>query len=713
MADQRLDQVMLDVKQTSTITSQAKTDLTEQVKTTEALRDILSSVDAEQRKILASQLDIGESMSESKKTIEAMKESLNKIPSVSKAIDVIQKKTGKSYKDSLDMIQKSLEATKKHTKANQANLEAVKALQKVYKQNSDQIERGTKSIKDLGKTEQQIAKEKIKTLQKQLALTKQLMGHIKTMGGGAGASYLGGSFSGTFGMAGMGARKATESIIGRRVAKEKMTEERGEQLKLGLEKVGSVVTGGIQLILDANMYELQKNVQMTVAKTRLKRFGGISGSARGLYEGTSDLLSREETMTYAEQSQRMGIVPESPSGAQKELSEFAANSKYWGDEINANITDKMITSSQSIEESWKHINRLGSGFRDIAKQSNIPLEELMKTTAEIAVQARFLNIDYKTIMQTQKALAGDKGLLKAGLTRKDMPGIAQNMMLTMGKAPLSMRAYWGTRAGLTGGTDKIIQQVSMGGRYGVKNAAGTGYDLMGEEKGGKITTSILQEMKKDMMKLGYTGAVTAAQSGYFPGFGEKEVRALMYGKEEDWSKLAEKIEEPKTVEESQLDKLTVLVKYETLKQKWMDHMATVFSTNKDIWEKIAAAKALPGELVTTFGKHAKKVDISDVPPLLKKHTGGLIPRGTVSEVLTNESMQHLGKDSFFAFNPTHDIKIGSPQTTKESLRRSLPSAGLGGEQRIEVNLNVAGSVITDNELLSKIESLFANRRGLV
>jgi len=62
MPDPKLDQVMLDVKKAAEVSKGATADLTEQLKNAEALKDIFSSIDSTQRKMLATELEMDEAL---------------------------------------------------------------------------------------------------------------------------------------------------------------------------------------------------------------------------------------------------------------------------------------------------------------------------------------------------------------------------------------------------------------------------------------------------------------------------------------------------------------------------------------------------------------------------------------------------------------------------------------------------------------------------
>lgn len=696
MADNRLDQVMFDVKQSSAMSGAAETNLKENIKDAEALRDIMAGVDEEQRKVLATELQLGEGLKESTRTIEGMKESLSKIPSVAKSIDVIQKKTGKSYKESLDLLTKSIEATKKHTKANQALLNAAKALEKSYMATSDQIDKGTKSLKNFGKTQAEIDKQKRKDLQSQQEMIKKIGANLKSVFGGAGASGISGILKGGAGISG--------AILNRVIDKTVTSEKANRRFKAG----GRMVGGFADSLIDAIMYEFEISRKQAQLTTRMEALGAPNVSLR------QKNLTREEVDKYASQMAGRGIMPE-----ENEIQNFAANSKRFGDEINANITEKMIISSGTIADSWKHINILAGSFRDIAKDAGVPMLDLMKWTADTAAQVRFLNIDSKIVTQTYAGLTNNlKTLEKVGITRDKIGGIGQRMLGTMGQAPLAMRAFWGQKAGLTGSVDEIIQKVSMGGQYGKLNATGTGYDVVGK-KDPTLSLRILEEMKKAMVPLGYTGAMTASKT-MLPGFTEEDVRTLLFG---DLNKLTDKITEPNVTEKNQATYLEKLVGMEYIKQQWQDDVKNLLmqiaskGTFKDTvgatWETVKKMKKYAERATTEAGLDSKGPYGGKDKKKPTKHTGGIIPKGTVAEVLGTESFGKLGRDSMYAFNPNEDIRIGSPQNTKEGLKRNSASSPNTGEKTVTVNLNVNGSVLTDNNLLAKIEEIFARRMDLI
>jgi hypothetical protein len=692
---------MFDVKQASAVSGQAQSNLKEQVADAQALADVFAGLDEEQQKILATQLELGDSFKASKESITDMKESISKIPSISKTIQGIQEKTGKSYKQSLDSLKKSLESTKKQNKETRQLLISVKSLEESYKKTALDIDRGTKSLKEFGKTQQEIDKRKKRELQAQQEMIRKIGSNLKTIFGGGGAAGIGGMLHGASGISGAVMSRMLNSNIAamtdKMVDKKWIKQETGEKIQRKFKTGGKLVGGLVESIIDAAMYEFEISFRQSKLNTRMAALGAPAVSLR------QPELTREEVDKYSSQMAARGIMP-----TPKALQNYAANSKRFGDEINANITEKMIVASGTIENSWKHINVLAETFRDTAKEAGVPMLDLMKWTADTAVQARFLNIDTKTVAQTYKVLTDNmKTFSKVGITRDMLPGIATRMLTTMKAAPIPMRAFWASQINMPGSLEERVQKMSLGGK--TLQRSGAGYNVAGEEDP-QIYIKVLEAMRAKMAPLGLTGALAAAPT-MLPGFTEKDVIALLTGK---FDALKDKLEEPIVAEEKQAQYLKQLVDMEYKQQQFRDAITGLLleiASKGTMDDTLTAARkswAVAQSLTTEVIERSQRRRAEEA----KKHTGGVIPKGTVSEVLTKESFKGLGRDSFYAFNPSHDVYIGSPQTTKNETGKRASFAS-SSERKLDVNINVNGSIITDQFLLSKIEELFARRMDLI
>lgn len=708
MPDPKLDQVMLDVKKAAEVSKGATADLTEQLKNAEALKDIFSSIDSTQRKMLATELEMDEALSRSKKSVSETKDALDKVPSVLKAAQAIQEKTGKSYQDALETLKKAAEETKKHTAANKALLSAIKSVEGSYKKVSEEIGKQVKTSKEINK-ELQIKRKNLQDIKK---LASEVGAQFKLVFGAAGAAGPEGALKSMVGTASAFGRFGTEKLKGyteRR--RERELEKTGEISKItgaltgilkGIPAVGEFIGGTANALIESMMYDYKRRLQQRVFSAR----AGALGAPGGISVMASSQLTREEFTQYGETAFRKGIIGRTKEEAEEEIKGYALISKTYGEDIASAFTSSIIQSSNSVRDTWKIVEQTMSQFRETAKQAGIPLQDIAKWIGDSAVQARYLGVDMETVARvTQGLLKNQELLFRAGITKQNIGKVSADIIGGRAQQGMAVSAFWANQIGLKGSLTQQMEQYMLGGKY-FKEREGGGYSL--EESGitGRdITLRTIREFQKLILSgpAGFQKGMAAMQAGIAPIKDMETLRTLMLTPAEKLDELVPAIQQEMKPPD---EKLGQLVKFELITQKWQDRVATLLV-------QLAKGEATPEKALQAY-RESKNVlkDIIGMEEGGKKHIGGVIKRGTVSEVLTSESMKSLGRDSFYAFNPSHDIQIGSPQTTKNAMNRV--SGGMGtSDKKIEITLNINGSILTDNTFLNKIEEVFARRMGLI
>ncbi len=719
MPDPRLDNLMLDLKQQAALTTETTSNVQQQKAEAEALLEVFNGLNEKATKFLMTEGEIDIKAKDLKKQIEASSEILSKIPTVAKTLETIQKSTGKSYGDALKILQKTFELQGKMTKETKAVKEATDSLEKIYKKNLDDIEKSGKALKDVGKTEKEIAREREKEDRRRLQMTKEIMGHMKTMLGGAGAGGPGALIKGLAGLGGMATRRQFP---------------KGTAISLGLADV----------IVDALMYQFQLGLRTSILGTRLEALAGNRrafrpGKAGEMRVTTSPYLSIEEHEKYAPMMYGRGIIPR-VGQERKELEEFAANSKRYGDEINMNITERMIQSTGTVEKSWEHINIIFNTFRETAKKAGVPLQDIAKWTAEISSQARFLGVDYKVVSQVMTGIVkNQKELFRMGITREKFGGIAADLLTTRAKHTMPVSAFWAQQIGLKGPVSRQIEEYQMGGYF--REKPGGGYNFIQTNNANQIALKTLQAFQRMILSgpQGYEKGMIMMQSGLAPIKRPESLRTLMTTPA---TELFKKLPELTQDNKSSKDFLGKLVTYETYKQKFMQAITGILlEILKALYNRRMAnldpflkqIKGITGAAFTIdeggpdfagFGtdiggprSSMRGIGLWGMPkPTIKKkgqkHIGGTISKGDIAEVLTDESFRSLGKDSFYAFNPIQDIQIGSPQTTKNQIQKQINQGGSSRSQNITYTINMNGaSILTDNLFFKKLQEVIATSRN--
>jgi hypothetical protein len=395
-----------------------------------------------------------------------------------------------SLKESIKFIQQALKLTEKQvdsatklSKAEEKRQKNIKAFQSAIAAISKEEEKQSKQKQDQTKQLEKQQKLKMQELKLQTAIS-------------AFNKMAGGSLAGV--MKGIGTMPT--QALGVLAQSEKFQKSHPKMARAA--KVGSMLGGSIiEAVVDAILFQTQIGMRQSVMNTRLSARTGRNDKI----SINQPNLTFEEAEKYSQSTVGLGITSTSSAGLLKEIQEFAANSKLYGDELAKNVTDRMINSSGTIEKSWEHINRLSAIFKNQAKDAGIPLDYLLDQSSAISEKLRFINVDEKIVVSTLTTavkLYKERGVLQQlGVTRSQLGAATENMLSMRSRMDPAMKLFYAQMAGMKGTPGEQFDMMTYGGPLKwSKTSAGTlesGQNLSGDE----ATLSTLRVAKELLEKV--------------------------------------------------------------------------------------------------------------------------------------------------------------------------------------------------------------------
>jgi len=169
----------------------------------------------------------------------------------------------------------------------------------------------------------------------------------------------------------------------------------------------------------------------------------------------------------------------------------------------ASVLNETLAVTSNAYEASDVMEKTFMAMQKAAEGTNLPVKLLAQQVREATVNARFMNVDMKTVSATMQMMTKDADKLKAmGIDlRKDGGKILSDMTNATNKATDAMHVFFGTKGGTAGITAMEGWAESKFGKgfvESLKATAGGGFE-MEKGAGGEMMAQRLEVMKKTMI----------------------------------------------------------------------------------------------------------------------------------------------------------------------------------------------------------------------
>ena len=293
--------------------------------------------------------------------------------------------------------------------------------------------------------------------------------------------------------------------------------------------------------------------------------------------------------------------------------------------------DKYMSFASTGEEAASLMKKTFEQAHVAADQLGITTTRVEKAIMGAAVQARFLNVDMKTVSKTMQLIGENKARLEAaGLTLRGEELGKMLTGLTGKKFSDSLHAYFGTKGGTEGDPISGLIKSKFGTTFEstLKSTAGGGFTATGGT-GGDMVAQKLDVMKSAMMETAKDATSVAekfqtqmmvAQQTF--GMSEDEAKLLAVTDQEEFKKLAS---DP----------------------KWADTFKSAEQITREMKSIDAANYTVQQEMAGLARRQlATQIDIALSAAATAAKAMGVSDEKLASMGITEKSMGDLAKESF-------------------------------------------------------------------
>lgn len=238
--------------------------------------------------------------------------------------------------------------------------------------------------------------------------------------------------------------------------------------------------------------------------------------------------------------------------------------------------DRFLVLSSNVEEAGKMMKDSFRAMQAAVGDTNIPVQKLSKFVNDAAVQARFMNVDLKSVNTTMQFLTANADKFSAaGVSVRENGGqMLKELTSGAGKWDDALHAFLGTKGGTSGSPIEGILRSKMGSGFAstVQSTAGGGFTGAKATDQG-IVAERLGTMKEAMIEAS-KGAKTAQEKFYIQQkmatdvfkLGDDAAKAMAMSSKDDMKSLAEN---PKLADEfkSSQDLQRDLLKTSTIQER--------------------------------------------------------------------------------------------------------------------------------------------------
>jgi len=319
----------------------------------------------------------------------------------------------------------------------------------------------------------------------------------------------------------------------------------------------SAVGGMVNQIIQTSMAAFSLYFQDRLSQQKMKYLaasqtgGGAAGAERGAVTVSTmrslyGNFAREEAEQWANSMLRQGAVVE--PGLTDMMIRVGKQMQIEPGEMGG-ILDKMMTIATKGQDPGKMMSdsfRASMGFAD---KLGVSTQKFQKNIMDATAQARFLNVDMKTVSSTMQMLTNNQEKFRAaGVSiREDGGKILGELTGGSKKFSDAMHVFFGTKGGTEGSPIEGLIKSKFGTTFAstLKSTAGGGFSAK-EGTSGDMTVQRL-DMMKSMMMDAAKGAKSDAERIYLQskvaeetfGMSEETARVLAMSDKDNLKKLAE------------------------------------------------------------------------------------------------------------------------------------------------------------------------------
>lgn len=388
----------------------------------------------------------------------------------------------------------------------------------------------------------------------------------------------------------------------------------------------SAVGGMVNQIIQTSMAAFNLYFQDRLSQQKMKYLAAsqTGGGAAGVERGATTVatmrtlygnFAREEAEQWASSMLKQGAVVE--PGLTDMMIRVGKQMQIEPGEMGG-ILDKMMTIATKGQDPGRLMSESFRASMGFADKLGVSTQKFQKNIMDATAQARFLNVDMKTVASTMQMLTNNQEKFRAaGVSiREDGGKILGELTGGSKKFSDAMHVFFGTKGGTEGSPIEGLIKSKFGTTFAstLKSTAGGGFTAA-VPSGGDMTAQRLEMMKSTMMEAA-KGAKSDAERIYLQskvaeetfGMSEETARVLAMSDKDNLKKLAEN---PKLANEfkSQKDLMGDLVSMQAIDQNVQRKMAAM--AGEQIKNLIAVA-------TNTALMAAKALDVSVPEEDLKK-----------------------------------------------------------------------------------------------
>jgi len=514
----------------------------------------------------------------------------------------------------------------------------------------------------------------------------------------------------------------------------------------------SAVGGMVNQIISTSMAAFSLYFQDRLSQQKMRYLaesqtgGGAAGTERGAVTVATmrslyGNFSREEAEGWANSMLRQGAVVE--PGLTDMMIRVGKSMQIEPGEMGG-ILDKMMTIATKGQDPGKLMSESFRASMGYADKLGVSTQKFQKNIMDATTQARFLNVDMKTVSSTMQMLTDNQEKFRAaGVSiREDGGKILGELTGGSKKFSDAMHVFFGTKGGTEGSPIEGLIKSKFGTTFAetLKSTAGGGFTAAAGTSGDMTVQRL--DMMKSMMMDAAKGAKSDAERIYLQskvaeetfGMSEETARVLAMSDKDNLKKLAEN---PKLADQfkSQKDILSDLKSMEAVNQNVQRAMAGLamsqvkhliaVATNTallaaekagvdvegmkaDVLPQIVGALQGSAEAFSTAakltggvvegagaGKEFKALQ-NIIAKLSKQQTGGNVyPSQTGRNVYSvtedgRPELFHSGSGSNTLFAPGEAGRIFNANETMNVFQRGLGGGGGGGGGAPTVNRSGGG-----------------------